>query len=56
MAEDTIRFDVTRHFPWGKSVSINEVVYEQGVEYQTIKIEMQSGDILKIEARSITMM
>ena len=54
IAEDTICFNVTRHFPWGKSVSVNKVIHEQGEGIQKVKIEMQSGDVLKIEARSIT--
>ena len=53
IAEDTISFDITRHFPWGKSVSVNRVSYKQDEEFQKVKIEMQSGDILEIKAKLI---
>jgi hypothetical protein len=38
---------VPRHYPWGPSVSVNAV---RRVKDHTFEVEVQSGDILRIEA------
>jgi len=38
---------VPRHYPWGPSVSVNTV---RRVRDSTFEIELQSGDVLRIEA------
>lgn len=46
------RLECGRRLPWGFSVSINEVRGPTSVEgeFACLEIEMQSGDILQIEA------
>lgn len=43
-----------RHLPWGFSVSINEVrgPVAVGDDASVLEIEMQSGDLIRIEAAS----
>lgn len=52
VAEDVSQLLVPRHLPWGRSVSINGVqvadVSDRGCN--SMEIEMQSGDIIRIEA------
>jgi len=36
-----------RSFPWGRSVSVNEMVLSDIGEGQVLKIEMQSGDVIE---------
>jgi hypothetical protein len=54
-AEGTAHLRCPRRLPWGESVSINEVrgpvAHENG---SRLEIEMQSGDVLEVEARSMT--
>jgi hypothetical protein len=38
---------VPRHYPWGRAVSINAV---RRVKDNTFEVEVQSGDVLRIEA------
>ncbi|PAU62773.1 hypothetical protein [Pseudomonas indica] len=46
---------IPRKNPWGESVSINEVIQinKEGEELRGLNIEMQSGDIIEIEAKLI---
>jgi hypothetical protein len=55
IAADTTELLCPRQLPWGPSVSINEVrgPVAHG-NTMRVEIEMQSGDVLRIEARSIT--
>ena len=55
IAKDTVKLHLTRDFPWGRSVSINEVILEKNENDQKLIIKMQSGDTVEIIARSITM-
>lgn len=43
--------------PWGRSVSINEVIgpTPTAAGSNSLKIEMQSGDVIELEAASIDM-
>jgi hypothetical protein len=54
MAEGTTILRFARKLPWGESVSINEVrgpaAHENG---SRLEIEMQSGDVLELEALSM---
>jgi hypothetical protein len=38
---------IPRANPWGKSISINEIIYDSEV----LKIQMQSGDLIKINCK-----
>lgn len=55
LAEDVSLLLVPRQLPWGRSVSINGVqvtdVPDSGCK--TMEIEMQSGDLIKIEAARV---
>jgi hypothetical protein len=53
-ASEVRRIVCPREQPWGPSVSVNEVrLSDRSAEgCQTLEVEMQSGDILRIEARS----
>ena len=44
-----IDFHLPRLFPWGESIYVNEVSYDEGEK--KMEIEMQSGDIIKILAK-----
>jgi len=53
-AEGVAELDVSRRFPWGKSLSVNEVRKSITKEMNhRFVIEMQSGDIISIEATNI---
>lgn len=53
-AEGTTQLRCPRKWPWGESVSISEIrgptAHENG---SRLEIEMQSGDVLEVEARSM---
>jgi hypothetical protein len=56
-AEGVFMVRAPRREPWGSSAGVNVVrgpgpVYAEGTAVQ-VEIEMQSGDVLEIEARSI---
>jgi hypothetical protein len=53
-AEGVSHLEVPRLNPWGPSVSVNEVrgPTTNANESQAIEIEMQSGDVIKITAKS----
>ena len=55
IGEGTTHLRCPRKLPWGESVSISEVrgpvAHEHGAR---LEIEMQSGDVLEVEARSLT--
>lgn len=54
--KDLLSIAIPKKSPWGKSVSVNEVTY--GINEMTKKhlmiIEMQSGDLIKVEAGFIS--
>lgn len=53
IAEGTVRLTCPRKCPWGESVSINEVRGPKNIGDQAqLEIEMQSGDVLELEACS----
>ncbi len=48
-------FRCTHHQPWGPSASINFVTSRStGANISELRLEMQSGDLIEIEATSIT--
>lgn len=51
------RFTCDRQLPWGFSVSINAVrgPAAAGDDLSVLEIEMQSGDLIRIEARSFSL-
>ncbi len=54
-AEGLVDIHVPKKEEWGRSVSVNEIrgPYKFDNEFQKVTIEMQSGDSIKIVARSI---
>ena len=54
-ADEILEIVINRLEPWGPSESINEVSGPAvaGDGSQTLEIEMQSGDVLTLRARSI---
>ena len=48
---------IPRHFPWGRSESVNSVKGPSLAENSEahLSIEMQSGDVIRISARSFVM-
>lgn len=54
-AIDASLLEVPRENPWGKSVSINAIRLEgmPDKDVQALEIEMQSGDVIRINAREI---
>ncbi|MEG0171097.1 MAG: hypothetical protein RSC45_08075 [Acinetobacter sp.] len=55
LAEEFTAFQLSRKNEWGKSVSINQIInfstLKNGNSF--IQIEIQSGDLLEIEAKNI---
>lgn len=53
-AESVSLLDVPQDKPWGPSVSVNEAVETQtgSGDGRCLQIEMQSGDVIRIYARS----
>lgn len=51
VAKNIKSFTCTREYPWGESVSVNELLLDElkATDYR-MKLEMQSGDIIKIIA------
>lgn len=43
-----------RRFPWGRSVSVNKCDIDERAAGATVKLEMQSGDILIAKGESFT--
>lgn len=56
VADAVSSLDVPHAKPWGSSVSVNEVVEtaDQSGDGRCLQIEMQSGDVIRIFARSFT--
>ena len=54
VAKETCSVSCPRRSPWGESVSINEVRKLQVTKapYTRLEIEMQSGDLIELEAES----
>lgn len=53
-ATGLLRFHCPRRIPWGESVSVNEVRTNlENSDFERWEIEMQSGDILEVEANKI---
>jgi hypothetical protein len=50
------RLECDRRMPWGPSTSINEVrgPVSNGAGLHVLEIEMQSGDVIRIEASTFT--
>jgi len=55
VATDLRNLMIPRKAPWGMSVSINRISWrsDESGEISMLGIEMQSGDTLSVEARSI---
>ncbi|MCB9341360.1 MAG: hypothetical protein H6577_24820 [Lewinellaceae bacterium] len=45
--QDVVLLNINRRFDWGKSIHVNEAIK---LNRHTIKIEMQSGDNIQIQA------
>jgi hypothetical protein len=44
----------TRTFPWGRSNSINEVKLANSDADQSLRVEIQSGDVINVTCESIS--
>jgi hypothetical protein len=57
IGDGVLELNLAHAAPWGPSVSVNEVVGPLDGEAgtKTLGIEMQSGDMIKLIARSVTM-
>lgn len=53
-ASGVLRALCPRVFPWGPSDSVNEVKLEQVADGRLLSIEMQSGDVLEVCCREVT--
>lgn len=53
LAYDFKKIDVPRYDDWGPSISVYEIIGPSPLSngYNTIQIQMQSGDLIRIEAR-----
>jgi len=59
VATGTVRIDCPRMLPWGHSVSINGVtgpLASAGSKLARLEVEMQSGDLIVIEAESFDLL
>lgn len=56
IAESVSRLEVPKLDEWGPSVSVNEVRGPTGemAGYKKVEIEIQSGDVIKITAKSFS--
>jgi hypothetical protein len=54
-AEDFKILTCPRALPWGPSVHVNGITHRASQNTESIEIEMQSGDAILIEARSISL-
>jgi hypothetical protein len=55
LAEDVSSLEVPRKNPWGRSVSVNSI-FIAGMpdrDEQSLEIEMQSGDVIRVNAKKI---
>ena len=50
---DTTALNFQRHFPWGKSVSVNSLDVQQFASSCRLEIEMQSGDKIVILGKDV---
>lgn len=53
-ASGVIRAVCPRVFPWGPSDSVNEVKLEQVANGRLLSIAMQSGDVLEVSCREVS--
>ena len=44
----------SRTNPWGESVSVNEIDVYGSTQERTLKIEMQSGDLIEAKVKNIS--
>jgi hypothetical protein len=54
--KDLMNVTIPRRNPWGESVSVNEAIHsvEDVTKEHLLTIEMQSGDLIKVEAGFIS--
>lgn len=48
-----VAFDCPRQEPWGPSVHVNSICQKKVEEGLAVEIEMQTGDVLKVVAKSV---
>jgi hypothetical protein len=53
-ASGVLRAVCPRVFPWGPSDSVNEVKLEQVANGRLLSLEMQSGDVLEVCCREVS--
>jgi hypothetical protein len=56
LAEDVSLLEMPREEPWGRSVSVNSLLIDDmsDGDKQSLEIEMQSGDVIRVKAKKIT--
>lgn len=54
LAEGLKMLKCPRLYPWGTSVSVNEIRTEKGENGTLLSIEMQSGDTIEVTAERIS--
>ena len=55
VAKDLTAVNCPRRLPWGPSVYVNSVAQTERHDGEAVEIEMQSGDIIVIEAKSFSL-
>lgn len=53
MVREISEFTVKRHFPWGKSVSVNRLDIDSVESGYRLQIEMQSGDKIVVVGKEV---
>jgi hypothetical protein len=54
LAYSLTSLECPRHHPWGPSFYIKNAILEDGNGSESLTIEMQSGDLIKIEAKRLS--
>ncbi len=56
LAENVSLLEMPREEPWGRSASVNSLLIDDMLhrDGQSLEIEMQSGDTIRVKAKKIT--
>jgi hypothetical protein len=56
LAEEVSLLEIPREQPWGRSVSVNSFLIGDiaDADEQSLQIEMQSGDVIRVNAKKFT--
>ena len=50
---DVTALECSRMFPWGESISLNDVSLSEESNQRELRVEMQSGDVLKALGKTV---